>query len=616
LQKKLKNDKIKTIMIRDGTTYRTDIEHVGCNAHIDIGGSGARYVPNLNCHRWDDEAWLNINYPVMITTERETFADDKIELEAGGVKQRWYEKNGLNVEWEIEFPSKPSTNIIEFDITFSSNLMFFYQDTLRNDWLADDMGMTWEEYNTACNRPENVVGSYAVYIGKKNNKYVTGKFCHIYRPKLIDAAMHETWCDLNINILTGKMTITIPERFLDDAIYPVILDPELGYTTAGASNYGNNAVKLSSHADTDGSGGTTSMYHCALSAVDATNNNAKIGVYDVNQTNGNPANEDLVEQAEYTSVTVSDDNQVAAGGASLSASTKYAIAWIPEDSDTKLKYDTGAANSGYYVTGRTYADELASNWGGSSSSNAWLISAWVTYSSGAASIDATCTDGFEISETVTGETELQGACSDGVEMSESVGANMELQGSCEDTAEISESITAETGIFGNCTDGVEISENVTGEMNFQAVCTDGFSMSEVVQGILELFGNCTDGMTLSENVQGFLELLGNCTDGVVLGDVTSTRGIIDVTCTDGFIISDSPNAQMTLNVIVSDGAVFSEILTAIKEMFGNVSDGFEISDVTSTEAIITVGNITMVLSLVEKKIELSTIDIRIDIDIP
>ena len=76
---------------------------------------------------------------------------------------------------------------------------------------------------------------------KKNNKYQSGKFCHIYRPKLIDANGKEIWANLNISSGIEKiMTITVDNGWLQTAKYPVIIDPTFGYTTKGGTAYAMN----------------------------------------------------------------------------------------------------------------------------------------------------------------------------------------------------------------------------------------------------------------------------------------------------------------------------------------------------------------------------------------
>jgi len=79
-------------------------------------------------------------------------------------------------------------------------------------------------------RPEHVVGSYAVYHktrrdhypGKPN--YRAGKVAHIYRPRIVDAAGKAVWGELSAEPVLGRLTITIPQEFLETAFGYVELD--------------------------------------------------------------------------------------------------------------------------------------------------------------------------------------------------------------------------------------------------------------------------------------------------------------------------------------------------------------------------------------------------------
>jgi hypothetical protein len=85
--------------------------------------------------------------------------------------------------------------------------------------------------------PELLRGSYAVYkkefvINSAAYHVGTGKFCHIHRPKIIDGRGREAWGGLRID--RGVMTITVPEKWLGEAAYPVVVDPVIGSNTIGA----------------------------------------------------------------------------------------------------------------------------------------------------------------------------------------------------------------------------------------------------------------------------------------------------------------------------------------------------------------------------------------------
>src|SRR3989339_1084063 len=84
-------------------------------------------------------------------------------------------------------------------------------------------------------RPENVVGSYAVYHKTKRNhkqgeeNYRTGKVAHIYRPKIIDANGDWVWGEMRIH--GNQLVVSVPQDFLDNGVYPITVDPAIGYTS-------------------------------------------------------------------------------------------------------------------------------------------------------------------------------------------------------------------------------------------------------------------------------------------------------------------------------------------------------------------------------------------------
>jgi hypothetical protein len=120
-------------------------------------------------------------------------------------------------EYDIILNREPEGNKLYLTIEGWENFDFFRQPDLTG--------------------PEVLRGSYAVYkkepvINSPIYHVGTGKLCHIHRPKIIDAHGREVWGDVHIE--RGIMTITIPEGWLGEAKYPVIVDPIIGSTTVGA----------------------------------------------------------------------------------------------------------------------------------------------------------------------------------------------------------------------------------------------------------------------------------------------------------------------------------------------------------------------------------------------
>ncbi|GAG00289.1 unnamed protein product, partial [marine sediment metagenome] len=91
--------------------------------------------------------------------------------------------------------------------------------------------------STVFYQPIDVIGSYAVYhSSKRDNKYKTGKAFHIYRPKIIDANDEWVWGVMNIS--NSVLSITIDQDWLNNAVYPVTVDPTFGYTSEGTGEAG------------------------------------------------------------------------------------------------------------------------------------------------------------------------------------------------------------------------------------------------------------------------------------------------------------------------------------------------------------------------------------------
>lgn len=189
-----------------------------------------KFFPQVKVKRFDNEFNLSVRYKHN-GNGKETVEekDGKVIWKQGKEEARFYEIEGAH-EFEVILKEKPESNIIEFTLQ-TKGLDFYYQGEL-----------TEEEIAMGHERPENVIGSYAVYSSKKKinyshgKKYGVGKICHIYRPKIIDSNGNFVWANLTINEKCGIMIIEIQQEFLDSAAYPVIVDPTIGYNVAGGSS--------------------------------------------------------------------------------------------------------------------------------------------------------------------------------------------------------------------------------------------------------------------------------------------------------------------------------------------------------------------------------------------
>jgi hypothetical protein len=164
----------------------------------------------------------------------------------------------------LTLKTKPASNVFNFKIA-TENLDFFYQPELTEA----------EKLDFTVDRPPEIVGSYAVYHSTKmNNEYKCGKAFHIHRPKVWDSAGATVWGVLNVDTKSGILSIAVDQKFIDTAVYPVFVDPTLGYETQGGSTgYASTYVGVK----VTGAAGTATNISAHCSSIAA--NGDSVGIY-------------------------------------------------------------------------------------------------------------------------------------------------------------------------------------------------------------------------------------------------------------------------------------------------------------------------------------------------
>ena len=214
------------------------------------------FIPQLKLCRWANETNFSIRLKdTEKGTETVDYNKDRINWHKGNIDIEFYDfEDGYKLVWWLK--EKPKTNKVEFTIQ-SKGLKFYYQPEL-----------TQKEKDEGAERPENVVGSYAVYHDTKGGlndsggkEYKVGKAFHIYRPHIIDAEGNETWGILKIE--NGIYSVEIPQDFLDAAVYPIKSNDTFGYTTEGEtkdSPSGNYVNATLASPDNNGSVDSVTAY--------------------------------------------------------------------------------------------------------------------------------------------------------------------------------------------------------------------------------------------------------------------------------------------------------------------------------------------------------------------
>jgi len=331
----------------------------------------------VSLQKWDGEVKLDISLPIIGEPEQNNgrlkWKNDKMEVYTYPLNPTEQMTDG-GFEIEIVLKEKPDTNVVTLNIE-TENLDFFYQPEL-----------TQEEIDNGAYRPENVVGSYAVYHSNKTNihssqaeadKYKVGKAYHIYRPKVCDNDDWCVWGELDINIDLGVLSVVIPQDFIDKAVYPIkhVAGLTFGYTEAGETDFAGNdyivgAVEASSEV---GNGTKISGY---LYGSAGTSGNAKANLYNTSGA--------LITNGTTDEVVISEGNSGSwydmsfVSSPSIVAQTYWIAVWFESTGGNgNWRCDSVEEAEIEYkiVTYGSWPNPLE----GTTNSNGWRLSAYVTY---------------------------------------------------------------------------------------------------------------------------------------------------------------------------------------------------------------------------------------------
>ncbi|MFH1412912.1 MAG: hypothetical protein ABIG10_02685 [bacterium] len=354
---------------------------------IEVGGD-TEFEPALRVSKWNDEVSFKIKAKMQGTDKKKhtlELENKKIKLDTPKKEYHFYslpadeQNEDGGYEFEIILKEKPATNKVEFTIE-TDGLDFFYQPEL-----------TPEEEANGTLRPENVVGSYAVYystkkddyskIGGKN--YKSGKAFHIYRPQIIDAVGKKAWGALNIDVGKKTLTVEIPQEFLDTAVYPVNHAAGLtfGYTTLGGSTTPNeNTIKFESGQPASSGNGDKISVGVQLSVAGTVNYKCNIYTYVTATDAGAEITNGQTVEVAVTTTTKAWQDFTFSSAPSFTGGTNYHLAsWADlwAGGTARIAFDYGAA------TEAAYKDIAYGAWPSpmtSESTSIYIHSIYTTYS--------------------------------------------------------------------------------------------------------------------------------------------------------------------------------------------------------------------------------------------
>ncbi len=228
----------------------------GSGCAVLIGdGLTAKVTPRVRAEKWAGSRWgscwldlaaRDVEPDVAAEKRKKVKGKDALEIECVRTKKDGKKSGEVHrilsgsTEWDVEWQTLadvPADGLAEFDVSQPAGLEWHYQGELE-PW---ERG---EPFNA--DRPENVIGSYALYwktagrildtSGREIVNYDNGKFAHLYRPVCIAADGSRAWAAQVYD--GGILRIALPMDWLRDLgnkQWPVTLDPYFGYETVGGT---------------------------------------------------------------------------------------------------------------------------------------------------------------------------------------------------------------------------------------------------------------------------------------------------------------------------------------------------------------------------------------------
>lgn len=275
----------------------------------------------------------------------------------------WLKSDGI--EWELTYASKPS--VTDYAIPISYNKL---KATAQPPLTAD-------EVKRGCVRPDQIVNSLALYYPTLRNGE-SNKIGHVLRPQLVDAKGAKSWVDTLVFDPAGYLKLSLPKTWMNNASYPVVLDPTFGKTTIGGSvytywGYGPRDEKIACLYPCTEAGTGTSMSAYCSDYNDAGKANAlRMGFYNTsNALLGSTAVGNIPASSTWVPLNF-------IGSPSLSVAS-YWLTAQDDDLRTEINYDTGSAGQTKGNYPDDFADGLSDPFGTAEWTEAFALSIYLTY---------------------------------------------------------------------------------------------------------------------------------------------------------------------------------------------------------------------------------------------
>jgi hypothetical protein len=197
-----------------------------------IGNSKSSvFEPHIQFFKWSKECSLSISAKNLISSTTPTLTADKVEISDS--KVGWYANpdpdNSDNLKFGLIFYERPQSNIFQFQLEGNQDLVQIKRPPL----VENNLNGT-KTFDTSGGLEEHANSQQFFRRVIDGNTVRYEHFLTFLHPKFIDAKGNWIWIDLEIQ--GSNYIITCPQKFLDNAIYPIKANDSVTYQE-GTSSY-------------------------------------------------------------------------------------------------------------------------------------------------------------------------------------------------------------------------------------------------------------------------------------------------------------------------------------------------------------------------------------------
>ena len=562
----------------------------------------ARVSWDCQHHLGEEQYWLKLNrarYAPARLYDDALVKDDEVKLSSDGQQDIFKVLKDGSFAWDLWLWEKPASNILKWDMDFPEGVSFHFQPKFEDQWLTDTLdgkpaGKSLESYLDShgwLDDDESYSESYAVYSnkayhirlpnGKTKVNYRTGKLGHIKRPYVTDKNGWRVWADLKIDEKSKTLSITIPEGFYSKAVYPIYLDPNIGYTSVGALSGVASSIAYCGHEDsgfvTASSDGTADSVHVYIKTY-IFNPVADCGFYNDSSGPNSRIDHGTVAtpgSASWVSVSVSGD---------ITSGNKYYAAHASNNYVTDYYDNVSGSNVAY---SKSSTNTLPNPFGTSWSAVTRKYSQYIEYTEDSGTtISATAADGINIGESLARAATLQALSSDGLRGGESLSNFATFQCGVNDGLSVAESLSKIMLMAAVASDGLSLNEIIEIGIVIFASVADGFTAGEALARTKIISAEVIDGLAAGESLDNRADLQSISIDGAKIGEVLQAVAALLATSVDGISAGDSPAAEVSIQASIADGVDLGDSVVNLKLVDAVAADGLSMSESLAVTALL------------------------------